>query len=302
MSHNHSHGHSHAPANYNSAFIIGIVLNLVFVVIEAAYGIAVNSLALISDAGHNLSDVFTLAFAWGASWLASKSPTVKRTYGYRRATILASLFSAILLFIVLGGIAWEAIGRFRHPVPINTTTVMIVAGIGIVINTVTALLFISGKDKDLNIKGAFLHMAADAVVSLGVVISALVIMLEGWLWLDPAVSIVIAVVIFWGTWGLMKDSLNLSLDAVPANIDPVEVETYLLSLPQVTNLHDLHIWAMSTTEVALTVHLIVPGTGDDDFLDEICHTLHNRFGIAHSTIQLERRETVACKQSHPGSL
>ena len=300
MSHNHSH--SHSQANYNNAFIIGISLNLVFVGIEATYGIAVNSLALISDAGHNLSDVFTLAFAWGASWLASKSPTLQRTYGFRRATILASLFSAILLFIVLGGIVWEAIGRFRHPVPINTMTVMVVAGIGIVINTVTALLFISGRDKDLNIKGAFLHMAADAVVSLGVVISGFIIMLEGWLWLDPAVSILIVVVIFWGTWGLLRDSLNLSLDAVPAHIDPVEVETYLMSLTQVTNFHDLHIWAMSTTEVALTVHLIVPGKGEDDFLANVSQTLHERFGIAHATIQLERRETIACKQSHPGSL
>ena len=172
----------------------------------------------------------------------------------------------------------------------------------IYINTATAMLFISGRDKDLNIKGAFLHMAADAVVSLGVVISGFIIMLEGWLWLDPAVSILIVVVIFWGTWGLLRDSLNLSLDAVPAHIDPVEVETYLMSLTQVTNLHDLHIWAMSTTEVALTVHLIVPGKGDDDFLENISQTLHERFGIAHSTIQLERRETIACKQSHPGSL
>ena len=298
MSHNHDHG----VKNYNAAFIIGITLNVAFVVIEAVYGFAVNSLALISDAGHNLSDVFGLMLAWGGSWLARKSPTVKRTYGFRRATILASLASAVLLLIALGGISWEAVIRLQHPVPVNSMTVIVVAGIGVVINTITALLFLSGRDRDLNIKGAFLHMAADAVVSLGVVITGVVILETGWWYLDPAVSLLIVVVIFLGTWGLLRDSLNLSLDAVPRHIDPIEVEKYLRNLPQVKDLHDLHIWAMSTTEVALTAHLIVPESVNDCFLNEISHTLHDRFEIGHSTLQMELGNEGPCKQSHPESL
>ena len=297
-----SHDHDHGVKNYNAAFIIGITLNVAFVVIEGVYGFAVNSLALISDAGHNLSDVFGLLLAWGGSWLARKSPTVKRTYGFRRATILASLASAVLLLIALGGISWEAVLRLQHPVPVHSMTVIIVAGIGVVINTITALLFISGRDRDLNIKGAFLHMAADAAVSLGVVITGVVIMETGWWYLDPAVSLLIAVVIFWGTWGLLRDSLNLSLDAVPNHIDPLEVEAYLRSLPQVTDLHDLHIWAMSTTEVALTAHLIVPKIVNDRFLNEISQTLHDRFEIGHSTLQMEQGNERPCKLSHPDSL
>lgn len=298
-----SHQHDHGVKNYNAAFIIGITLNVAFVVIEAVYGFAVNSLALISDAGHNLSDVFGLVLAWGGSWLAKKSPTVKRTYGFRRATILASLASAILLLIALGGISWEAIIRLQHPQPVNSMTVIVVAGIGVVINTLTALLFMSGREKDLNIKGAFLHMAADAAVSLGVVFTGMVIMETGWWYLDPAVSLLIAVIIFWGTWSLLRDSLNLSLDAVPRHIDPTEVETYLRNLPQVTGLHDLHIWAMSTTEVALTAHIVVPEAVNDHFLNEVSRTLHDRFEIEHSTIQIEQGSGEAsCRLSHPDSL
>ncbi len=298
-----SHQHDHGVKNYNAAFIIGITLNVAFVIIEAVYGFAVNSLALISDAGHNLSDVFGLVLAWGGSWLAKKSPTVKRTYGFRRATILASLASAILLLIALGAISWEAIIRLQHPQPVNSMTVIVVAGIGVVINTLTALLFMSGRKKDLNIKGAYLHMAADAAVSLGVVFAGVVIMETGWWYLDPAVSLLIAVIIFWGTWGLLRDSLNLSLDAVPRHIDPTEVEAYLRNIPEVTGLHDLHIWAMSTTEVALTAHIVVPETVNDQFLNEISRTLHDRFEIEHSTLQVEQgSDEEACRLSHPDSL
>ncbi len=298
-----SHQHDHGVKNYNAAFIIGITLNVAFVIIEAVYGFAVNSLALISDAGHNLSDVFGLVLAWGGSWLAKKSPTVKRTYGFRRATILASLASAILLLIALGAISWEAIIRLQHPQPVNSMTVIVVAGIGVVINTLTALLFMSGRNKDLNIKGAYLHMAADAAVSLGVVFAGVVIMETGWWYLDPAVSLLIAVIIFWGTWGLLRDSLNLSLDAVPRHIDPTEVEAYLREIPQVSGLHDLHIWAMSTTEVALTAHIVVPETVNDQFLNEISRTLHDRFEIEHSTLQVEQgSDEEACRLSHPDSL
>ncbi|MGD8408172.1 MAG: cation diffusion facilitator family transporter, partial [Thiohalophilus sp.] len=266
MAHTHDHHHHHhGPASYNRAFAIGVTLNLIFVVVEVVYGILGDSLALITDAGHNLSDVLSLLLAWGAIYLAGKQPTPHRTYGFRRVTILASLFSAIVLMMALGGIAWEAIGRFANPKPVDGTIVIIVAAIGVVINTATALLFITGQD-DLNIKAAFLHMAADAGVSLGVVIAGFGIIATGWLWLDPLIGLLIAAVILYSTLDLLRDSVGLAIDSVPKGINPHDVETYLNQLPGVSEVHDLHIWPMSTTETALTAHLITPTLPRDDAL------------------------------------
>lgn len=290
MAHDHDHaGHSHEPpSNNNAAFAIGVALNLGFVVAEVFYGLAAHSLALISDAGHNLSDVLCLLLAWGAMQLTKAAPTKRRTYGWRRSSILAALINAVILLVVVGGITVEAIRRFAHPEEVAGGTVMAVAALGIVINTATALLFISGRNRDLNLKGAFLHMAGDAAVSLGVVIAAFAIRLTGWVWLDPAVSLAIGAVIVFGTWGLLKESINLSMDAVPADIDPHAVEDYLARLPGVTAVHDLHIWAMSTTEVALTVHLVMDEAPRTDlFLHDVSDALRDRFGIGHATTQIE---------------
>ena len=287
--HDHDHaGHSHEPPSNNAAFAIGVLLNLGFVVAEVLYGFAAHSLALISDAGHNLSDVFCLLLAWGALRLTKTPPTSRRTYGWRRSSIFAALINAILLLVVVGGIAVEAIRRFARPEEVAGGTVMAVAAIGILINGATALLFMAGRKHDLNVKGAFLHMVGDAAVSAGVVAAAFAINLTGWLWLDPAVSLAIGVVIVWGTWGLLRESINLSMDAVPAGIDPKAVESYLANLGGVTAVHDLHIWAMSTTEVALTVHLVMDEPPrDDSFLLAVSDTLHDRFGIGHATTQIE---------------
>ncbi|HEX9522491.1 MAG TPA: cation diffusion facilitator family transporter [Reyranella sp.] len=298
--HRRAHGpaHSHAPANFDRAFAIGIVLNIGFVVVEAAYGIAANSLALLADAGHNLGDVLGLVMAWGAATLVRRRPSARYTYGLKRSSILVSLANAGLLLLAVGAIVWEAVQRLGKPEPVAEMTVIWVALVGIAINTATALLFMSGRKSDLNIKGAFLHMAADAVVSLGVVIAALAIMATGWLWLDPAVSLVIAVVITVGTWSLLRDSLKLALDAVPGHVDHREVDRYLAGLPGVTDVHDLHIWAMSTTEVAMTVHLIRPGaTLDDGLLARARHDLQERFGVCHVTLQIETGDPA-----HPCSL
>lgn len=287
--HDHDHsGHSHEPPSNNAAFAIGVVLNLGFVVAEVLYGLAAHSLALISDAGHNLSDVFCLLLAWGAMRLTKAAPTSRRTYGWRRSSIFAALINAVLLLVVVGGITVEAIRRFARPEEVAGGTVMAVAGLGILINGATALLFMSGRKRDLNVKGAFLHMAGDAAVSAGVVAAAFVIKMTGWQWLDPAVSLAIGVVIVWGTWGLLLESINLSMDAVPAGIDPKAVESYLANLEGVTAVHDLHIWAMSTTEVALTVHLVIEETPRNEFfLLEVSDTLRDRFGIGHATTQIE---------------
>ncbi len=288
MSHHNHHSHSHHVASYNRAFAIGIALNLIFVVLEVIYGLLSESLALIADAGHNLSDVFSLILAWGASFLAKKAATEKRTYGLRKATVMASLGSAILLLVALGGIAWEALNRFSDPAPVAGMTVIVVATIGVVINTVTALLFFSGQKDDLNIKGAFLHMAADAVVSLGVVVAGLFILFYGWVWIDPVISLIIVAVILVGTWGLLKDSMNYALDAVPDSVDIPALKQYFNGLDSVERIHDLHVWPLSTTEIALTVHLVVSdGTTDNRFLCNLQQHLHNHFGIAHSTIQIE---------------
>jgi cobalt-zinc-cadmium efflux system protein len=292
------HHHHHAPPNYNRAFAVGVGLNLAFVLVEVFYGLVADSLALLTDAGHNLSDVLGLLLAWGASALASRRPSLRRTYGYSRATILASLLSGLLLFAAVGAIAWEAVGRFAQPVVPEGKTMMIVAGIGVVINTVTALFFFSGKDRDLNIRGAYLHMAADAAVSLGVVISGAVILSYGFAWVDPMISLVIAAVIFVSTWGLLRDSANLAVDAVPRGVDPRAVRDYLGTQSGVADLHDLHIWAMSTTDTALTAHLVMPAAPPDDtFLQGIAEGLRQRFGINHATIQVERGEDTACQQS-----
>ena len=286
--HSHSHTHSSGP-NHSRAFIIGIILNIIYIVIELVYGLAINSMALIADAGHNFSDVLGLILAGGAAYLAKTAATEKRTYGLRKSTILAAFFNAILLMIAVGAITIEAIRKLILPQPVEGITMMIVAGIGVLINTVTALLFIKGRKDDLNIKGAFLHMAADAGVSLGVLVAGFVIYSTGWLWIDPAISLIIVLVITIGTWGLLKESFHLSMDAVPKGIVLKEVGNYLKGIEGVEEVHDLHIWAMSTTETALTAHLVIPNeTKDDYFLKKICGELHLKFGIEHSTIQIEK--------------
>lgn len=288
MTQNHSHGHTHSPTDFGRAFAIGIALNFGFVIVEAVYGGIAHSLALLADAGHNLSDVLGLLLAWGASVLARRLPSQRRTYGLRRSSILAALLNALILLIAIGGIAWEAILRLFHPEPVAGITVMCVAAIGVLVNGITAWLFMSGQKRDVNIRGAFLHMAADAAVSLGVVLAALAMRFTGWLWLDPAVSLLIVVVIVAGTWGLLRESLNLALDAVPEGIHPAEVEAYLAGIPGIAAVHDLHIWGMSTTDVALTVHLVKPDAKlDDGLLSCITKELYDRFGIEHATVQFE---------------
>ena len=301
MAHNHSpdHDHSHVPKNFHRAFAIGIALNAGFVVVEIVFGLFANSLALLADAGHNLSDVLSLLFAWGASILVRKLPTQRHTYGLRRTSILAALINALVLLVAVGAIAWEAILRFSHPEAVASDTVIWVASVGIVINGFTAWLFMSGQKQDMNIRGAYLHMMADAAVSLGVVLAAIAIKFTDWLWLDPFMSLVVAVIIGIGTWGLLRESLSLALDAVPANIHPSKVEAYLASLPGIEAVHDLHIWAMSTTEIALTVHLVKPDAVIDDLLlVQINNELRELFGIQHTTVQFERGDTShPCKQA-----
>ncbi|WP_417538545.1 cation diffusion facilitator family transporter [Marinobacter sp.] len=292
--HSHSHGHSHADHfdTHNRAFAIAVVLNLGFVIIEAVYGVLSGSLALLADAGHNLSDVLGLVMAWVASWLASRKATDRNTYGLKKTTILAALFNALFLIAAVGGIAWEAIRRFNEPAEVAGLTIIIVASIGVLINGVTMLLFLKGQEGDLNIRGAFLHMAADTLVSVGVVIAGVVILFTDVRWIDPVVSLVIAVVIFIGTWRLLKDSVSLAVDAVPKSINPAEVLEKLQALPGVESAHHLHIWALSTTENALTVHLIKPDSADDDqVIEQATHMLNHNFNIQHVTIQWERAVT-----------
>jgi cobalt-zinc-cadmium efflux system protein len=291
--------HHHATPDYSRAFAAGVILNVGFVIVEAVFGVMSDSLALLTDAGHNLGDVLGLLLAWGAATLAKKKPSPRRTYGFSRATIIASVFSGLLLMGAVGAIGWEAVNRLVEPAQPAGKTIMIVAAIGVVINTVTALFFLSGKDHDLNIRGAFLHMAADAIVSLGVVISGALILFYGMNWIDPVISLVIAGVIFLSTWGLLRDSLNLAVDAVPRNVDPDAVREYLASLPGVQALHDLHIWPMSTTDTALTAHLVMDVFPDSDhFLSDVSQVLETRFSIRHPTIQMERYDSdVVCNQS-----
>ncbi|WP_096702642.1 cation diffusion facilitator family transporter [Magnetospirillum sp. 15-1] len=286
--HDHAHGHHHGPARHDRAFALGIALNLGFVGLEAWWGVAANSLALLADAGHNLSDVLALVLAWAASGLERRAASHRRTYGLGRVTIWASLINALALLVAVGGIGWEAVGRFGHPQAVEGNVVMTVAALGILVNTGTALMFMKGAAGDLNLRGAFLHMAGDAAVSAAVVVAALLIGLTGWTWLDPAISLGIAVVIAWSSLSLLKESVNLSLDAVPAAINLDEVEGFLAGQGGVGGLHDLHVWPLSTSRAALTVHLIMERMPESDaFLHHLADELEHRFGIGHATIQLE---------------
>lgn len=294
----HSHkgqGHSHAPTSFGTAFAIGTVLNVGFVAVEATYGLIGGSVALLADAGHNLSDVLGLLIAWGAATLAKRSPNGRYTYGLRSSSILAALLNALLLLVAIGVIAVEAVRRFAEPSPVAGTTVMVVAAVGIVINGITALLFMRGRKGDLNIRGAFLHMAADAGVSAGVVLAGLAIVLTGRTWIDPVTSLVIVAVVAVGTWGLLRDSVNMSLQAAPPGIDPAGIGAFLRQQRGVTGVHDLHVWPMSTTETALTAHLLVPeGYPGDEFTATLATALKERFGIDHATIQIETDPDAEC--------
>jgi cobalt-zinc-cadmium efflux system protein len=298
--HGHDHGahrggHVHAPASFGKAFAIGVALNVGFVVVEAVYGVLSNSVALLADAGHNLGDVLGLLVAWLASELVKRAPSDRYTYGLRGSSILAALFNAVFLLVTVGAISWEAIQRLGSPQPVAERTVMIVAAIGIVVNGVTAWLFASGGKHDINLRGAFLHMASDALVSAGVVVAGLVILLTGWLWLDPVVSLAINAIIVWGTWGLLRDSLGMSMAAVPSQIDPAALRAFLSSREGVTAIHDLHVWPVSTTEIALTCHLVMPaGHPGDAFLHALAAELAKSFRIGHPTIQIEIEPQLAC--------
>jgi cobalt-zinc-cadmium efflux system protein len=281
--------HSHGVARHDRSFALGIALNLAFVLAEFVFGLLSGSLALLADAGHNLSDVLGLGLAWGASGLARRQPNARHTYGWRSASILAALLNAVILLVAVGGIAWEAIRRFGQPAEVAGSTVIWVAAAGTAINTASALLFFSGRKEDLNIRGAFLHMAADAAVSLGVVVAGVLLHVTGWTWIDPITSLIIVAVIVASTWSLLRESLHLALAGVPEGIDPGAVRDYLAGLPGVEAVHDLHIWALSTTEAALTAHLVKPDpAGDDALLAEATRTLHDRYGIEHTTLQWER--------------
>ena len=301
MSHNHDHahdahkGHAHAPASFGMAVAIGIVLNTAFVIIEGGYGILSNSMALLADAGHNLSDVMGLIVAWVAAVLANRPPSARYTFGFKSSTILAALFNAVFLLLAVGAIGWEAILRLFNPEPAAGKTVMVVAAFGILINGITAWLFASGAKGDLNIRGAYLHMASDAAVSAGVVAAGFIMLYTGWLWLDPVTSLAIVAIIVWSTWGLLRESLSMSLKAVPPNIDAAAVRAFLNNQKNVASIHDLHIWPMSTTDVALTAHLVIPsGHPPDSFLMEICEELRAHHGIGHVTLQVETDPATVC--------
>jgi cobalt-zinc-cadmium efflux system protein len=303
--HSHAgHAHVHSPASFDRAFAIGVGLNVAFVVAEIGFGVRTNSLALISDAGHNLGDVLALVLAWAGTVLARRDPTPRRTYGLRRFSILAAMANAGILLVAVGAIIVEAVDRLRHPAPIAGGIVSIVAAVGIVINLGTALGFMRGREHDLNIRGAYLHMLGDAGASAGVVVAGLLISATGLLWIDPAVSLLLAAAILWSTWGLAKDSINLALDAVPAGIDPLEVDAALRGLEGVVEVHDLHIWGMSTTDVALTAHLIRPCHGGEDaLLASATRLLRERFGISHATLQVEQGLAIhPCDLAAPGSV
>jgi cobalt-zinc-cadmium efflux system protein len=290
MQHDHS-THGHARPNYGHIFAIGIALNLAYVGGEAVAGVVAHSLALFADAGHNLGDVLGLAMSWGAAVLSRRQPSGRFTYGLRSTSILAALANAIILLVVTGGIAWEAIWRIGHPLPVAGGVIAGVAAVGIFVNGATALLFASGRGRDLNLKSAFMHMAADTLVTAGVVVAGIAIGLTGWLWLDPAVSLLVSAIVVIGTWGLLRSAIALALDAVPEGLDAA-VRAHLAALPGVTALHDLHIWGMSTTETALTCHLVMPGGHPGDaVLGRLTHELHDHFGIAHATIQIELADT-----------
>jgi cobalt-zinc-cadmium efflux system protein len=294
--HDHAHrrGHGHAPASFGKAFAIGVALNLGFVIVEAIFGILSNSVALLADAGHNVGDVLALAVAWLASELVKRAPTARFTYGLRSSSILAALFNAVFLLVIVGAISWEAIRRLAAPEPVAGETVMIVAAVGIAVNAVTAWMF-AGGGGDINVRAAFVHMASDALVSVGVVAAGFVILMTGWLWLDPVVSLAINAAIVWATWGLLRDSLGMAMAGAPSYVDPAAVRTFLARQPGVAGVHDLHIWAMSTTEAALTCHLVMPGGHPgDDFLHRLAQDLAHQFRIGHATAQIETDPAAAC--------
>lgn len=289
------HGHDHAKPGTGRAFVVGIALNLAFVVVEATFGVVSHSMALLADAGHNLSDVLGLALAWAAMFLARKKPSRRRTYGMRGTTILASLANALVLLFVTGGVAWESVRRFGSPGPVAGRTIIVVALIGVAINGASAALFLRDKDSDLNVKSAFMHLASDAALAFGVAVSGVVMLATSWWWLDPVVSIGLSVVILVGTWSLFRRSFHLALQGVPDHVDIDGVRTYLTNLPGVREVHDLHVWAVSTTEVALTAHLVVPYEGcRPSFLRDVAKHLHDEFSIEHATIQLEPPEQAPC--------
>ena len=300
-SHDHAHGHGghhghhhHAPTDFGWRFLLAAALNTVFIAAEVVFGLRANSLALLADAGHNFSDAIGLIMAWVAWWLGRKGPAPSFTYGYRGASIMAALLNSLLLLVAIGGVVWEAVQRLLHPEVSQGLIVMWVAAGGIVVNGVTAWLFTQGQS-DLNIRAAFLHLLSDAVVSAAVVVAGFVMMNTGWVWLDPALSLVVSVVIVWGTWGLLRDSVKLSLQGVPPGVDFDGVKTWLAALPGVSEVHDLHIWGMSTTEVALTAHLMMPeGHPGDLFLQEVALALKSRHGIIHATVQIEMGDTHVC--------
>lgn len=296
-SHGHGHGghaHVHAPDSFGKAFAIGISLNTALVLAEAIYGYLGNSTALLADAGHNLSDVLGLVVAWGASVAARRAPSGRFTYGLRASTILAALANAVFLLVATGAIGWEAILRLRAPEPVAGVTVMVVAGIGILINGFTAMLFARGRKDDINIEGAYLHMAADAAVSLGVVVSAALIIWTGWLWLDPVTSLVICLTILWSTTSLLRGSIDMSMAAAPKGTDIAAIKMFLLERPGVAGIHDLHVWPISTTETALTCHLVMPAGAADSFLMQTAQMLRASFRIGHTTLQVETHPDNGC--------
>nr|WP_059024660.1 cation diffusion facilitator family transporter [Acetobacter ghanensis] len=303
--HGFGHHHVHTPASFDTAFAIGIAVNTLYLAAEAVWGVYAHSLSLIADAGHNLSDVLALAAAWLAEHLSRRSPTARFTYGLRRSSILAALANAIILMLVTGGVAWEAIHRLIAPTPVAGTTMMVVAGIGILVNGASAMLFAAGQKGDLNIRGAFLHLMADALTSLAVVVAGGLVLLTHIEWIDPAISLAISVIVVLSTWSLLRDSLDMALDAVPREVDPGAVERFLRGTPGVADLHDLHIWPISTTETALTVHLVrsagqMDGENDARLLDTLVTTLRKQFGIAHPTLQMETQEYgPTCHLSDP---
>lgn len=301
MAHDHAAHSPKPPPDLDRAFAVGIGLNVVFVVVEAVFGSLAHSTALLADAAHNLGDVLGLAMAWGATALARRAPSNIHTYGLRRSTVLAALANAVLLLAAVGAVSWEAIGRFRAPVEPHGVTMMWVAAVGVAVNGISAMFFFRHGRSDVNVRGAFLHLAADAAVSVGVVVAGAVVWKSGWTWIDPLTSLVISVVVLFGTWSLLRDALHLALDGVPRNIELEAVRAYLAALPNVREVHDLHVWAMSTTEVALTAHLVMPwGDGPPEFLAGLEHELDHRFGISHATVQIEPASSAACAHGAPG--
>lgn len=297
--HGHSHaGHSHAPASFGRAFAIGAGVNAAFVALQIVCGLAAHSVALLADAVHNLGDVLGLLIAWGAAWLTARAPTTRRTYGWGRSSILAALVNAVVLLLGCGAIGIEALQRLAAPAPVGTGLVIAVAAAGIVVNGGTALLFMRGRKGDLNVRGAFLHMVSDALVSFGVVLAGVLIQLTGWSWLDPVTSLVIVAVITWGTWGLLRQSVDLAMDAVPDGVDRPAIQAALAALPGVTEVHDLHIWGLSTTSTALTAHLVAD-VPEPALVGRACRLLYDRFGIEHATLQLETAEGAAACSLRP---